>query len=101
MDFQNTDSDDKFWETFRFKEIAYVRPILNQYGGNTYDVRSKQQYISINHYQPIVSNNSTAAITLKVFGRDTFVNYRDQEYIHQYQNKEQAVWSHYIEPRDR
>ena len=37
MDFQNTDPDDKYSETFRFIEITYVRPILNQYGRNTYD----------------------------------------------------------------
>ena len=46
-------------------------------------------------YQPIQFKNLTAAITFKVFAGDTFVNYLDQEYIHQYQNKEPAVESHY------
>ena len=34
-------------------------------------------------YQPIKSKNLTAAITFKVFVCDIFVNYVDQEYIHQ------------------
>ena len=55
MEFQNTDPDDNYSKTLRFREIAYVRPILNQYGWNTYDARSKQQNISTNYYQPIGS----------------------------------------------
>ena len=32
MDFHNTDPDDKYFETLRFKEVVYLRLIFNQYG---------------------------------------------------------------------
>ena len=40
IDFQKTGPEDKYTETFRFKEIAYFRHLLNQYGGNSYDTNS-------------------------------------------------------------
>ena len=70
---------------FRFKEVAYVRPLLKQYGGNTYEDRSKQQYISTNHYQALDDNNVVpSTLQFSVFGGDTYVNYFDKEFIHQY-----------------
>lgn len=86
--------------TFRFKEVAYISPISSQYNGNTYEDRSKQQYISTNHYQAVDAGTSSWK-TFKVFGGDTFVNYVDQEYIQQYWNQSQAVGSHYNVPVDK
>jgi hypothetical protein len=72
-------------QTFRFKEICYSRPLDKQYGGNSFEDRSKQVYISTNHFQPVTDNTPTT-VTFNVFGGDVYVNYFDKEYIHQYWN---------------
>jgi hypothetical protein len=70
---------------FRFKEVAWTRPLTLQYGGNSYEARSKQQYISTGHFQPITSlTNNTSPFTPRVFGGDTYVGYWGREYIQQY-----------------
>lgn len=55
---------------------TYCRNITNQYGGNTFDARSFNQYISTGAYVPL--NESSQ---IEVFGGDTFVNYFTYEYI--------------------
>jgi len=70
---------------FRYKEVAWTRPLSLQYGGNTYEARSKQQYISTGHFQPITDfTNNTAPFTPRVFGGDTYVALWSREYIQQY-----------------
>ena len=79
---------------FRFKEVSYCRPIAKQYNGNTFEDRSKQQYISTNHYQ-MVGGSVPNALTFKVYGGDTYVNYMDQEYIQQYWAETQVAGTPY------
>jgi hypothetical protein len=60
-----------------FKEVQYCRFINNQYGGNTYAIRSTNQYYFIGHFQPHFSGNT--GYTNAVFFGDTYLNYYDQE----------------------
>ena len=66
-----------------FKEVAYCRLLSNQYGGNSYEARSKNSYIDTGHYQ-IVNSNSPNTFTASVYGGDTYVLSYDREYIRQY-----------------
>ena len=87
----DADGDGEYYvnEGHTFKELAYCREVESQYGGNTYEVRSKQQYISTGHYQPVrrVGGLSTSNL-FNVFGGDAYVNYWDKEYLQQYLNDE-------------
>jgi hypothetical protein len=66
-----------------FKEVGYCREITNQYGGNTYEARSKNVYISTGIYQ-IVNDDSATSFTINTFGGDTYVNSYAREYMRQY-----------------
>tara|TARA_R110000796_G_scaffold43634_4_gene107185 strand:- start:2417 stop:6907 length:4491 start_codon:yes stop_codon:yes gene_type:complete len=81
------------------KEIQYCRFLVNQYGGNTYADRSKNQYISTNHYQPITDATGTA-FTFDVYGGDTYVTYYDEEQIQFYWNQATALGGVYKVPMD-
>ena len=76
------DSDVAWYDSY-FKEVALCRHIINQYGGDTNEARSNNQYISTGHYQ-IINENIGTSLTFKVFGGDTYVNYLDDEYCEQY-----------------
>jgi len=80
-----------------FKEVHYCRYLSEQYGGNTFADRSKNQYISTNHYQ-INSDDVPNTITPEVFGGDVFVNYYDDEQIERYQNQDAAFGEPYKVP---
>lgn len=56
--------------------MTYRRALLNQYGGNTYEERSGNTYISTCSYQDL----NTSSV-FKVFGGDTYCNYMCYEYI--------------------
>lgn len=77
------DDNDVSEEETYFKEVALCRYVTNQYGGNTSESRSINQYISTGHYQ-IVNDNIGSSVTFDVFGGDTYVNYFDDEYCEQY-----------------
>jgi len=79
------------------KEIQYCRFVLNQYGGNSYTDRSKNQYISTNHYQ-VLNDNIPDSITFDVYGGDTYVNYYDEEQIQFYWNQTTAYGGVYNTP---
>ena len=49
--------------------VEFTRTLANQYGGNTYEARSKNAYMRIGNYQPI----STTEVTIENAG-DTFVS---------------------------
>lgn len=60
----------------------YVRPLTNQYGGNTYSNRSTNEYISCSHYRPIqeyVNSTGITTDTFKVFGGDVFTQVYDNQ----------------------
>jgi len=80
-----------------FKEVHYCRYVLSQYGGNTFADRSKNQYISTNHYQ-VISDTIPDIITPEVYGGDVFVNYYDDEQIERYQNQDGAFGEPYKVP---
>lgn len=75
---------DPSYPTVYFKEVVYARYLNNQYGGNTFVARSNNQYISCNHFQNCI-NPSELIKSFEVWGGDTYVNYYDDEYLHQYQ----------------
>jgi len=51
---------------------SYERYIVDQYGGNTFDKRTLNEYILCNHYVPIATD-SPDTISSNVFGGDTTV----------------------------
>tara|TARA_R100000900_G_scaffold28666_4_gene22526 strand:+ start:403 stop:4731 length:4329 start_codon:yes stop_codon:yes gene_type:complete len=78
-------------DTFKYKEVAWSRPLVRQYGGDSYEARSKQQYMSTGHFQPITSavlsaTNNGQEISPRIFGGDTYVAYWGRTYIDQYYN---------------
>jgi hypothetical protein len=56
--------------------MNYRRPLLKQYGGNSYEERSTNTYISTNSFKNISTSN-----VFKVFGGDTYCNYFGYQYI--------------------
>lgn len=69
-----------------FKEVVYARYLNTQYGGRSYTARSNNQYISCNHFQN-TRLSSELVKSFEVWGGDTYVNYYDDEYLHQYQSE--------------
>lgn len=55
--------------------MTYCRKLQKQYGGNTYEERSNNTYISTSSYQ-----NRNTSNTFNVFGGDTYCNYFCFEY---------------------
>lgn len=83
--------------TVLFKEVCYGRYVTDQYGGNTYEARSQNQYQSTNHYQ-CVNGSIAAPLTTEVWGGDTYVNYYDDEQIQMYWNTSTAFGEPYKDP---
>ena len=75
-------------QTPRFKSIGYRRYLAQQYGGNSYESRSLNEYLYIGHYQS-VNDNIPTTLTTTVFGGDTYVNYYDEEYVERYNSADQ------------
>lgn len=57
----------------------YVRPNTNQYGGNTYSSRSRNDYISCSHFRPIDESITTITDTPKIFGGDVYSQIYDNQ----------------------
>lgn len=66
-----------------FKEVAYCRQINNQYGGNTYVARSKNEYIDTGHYQ-VVNSATGYSFDHSVYGGDTYTVSYSRQYMQQY-----------------
>ncbi len=71
---------DNIQNTTRIYLANYKRPLRNgfistQYGGNTFSQRSRSEYISTNHYQPV--RISSTSYVNRIFGGDTFINIFD------------------------
>ena len=96
LDFDGGDSAEAL-TTMYFKEVRYARYNLNQYGGNTFADRSKNEYMSCGHYQ-VIEPLAATSFTSEVFGGDVFVNYYDDEQIQFFQNKDTAVKVPYKTP---
>jgi hypothetical protein len=56
--------------SYWWREISYDRELLNQYGGNTYEARSGNEYISAGAYEKI-SDYSLPNRSLDVYGGDS------------------------------
>mgnify|MGYP003635534073 CR=1 FL=1 len=70
-------------QVHRFKEVVYVRPLTNQYGGNSFEAISKTEYMSTGHFQPITTSVPNS-LNFTVYGGDVTTSYFDQEYIQPY-----------------
>lgn len=77
-------------QDWSFKEVAYIRPVINQYGGNSFEARSKTSYISTGHYQPITDavQAYTNNLAFNVYGGDTTIHVMDRDYIQQYEGSQ-------------
>lgn len=75
--------------TTYLKEVVYARYVINQYGGNTFTDRSKNQYISTNHFQ-ITKGLTPTQFNFEIYGGDTYVNYYDDEQIQYFWNQTTA-----------
>lgn len=58
---------------------TYRRVLIDQYGGNTYNDRASNEYISCGNLQPIPEISADYTFITKVFGGDTFVGLMDNE----------------------
>lgn len=67
-----------------FKSVGYRRYLEQQYGGDSYENRSLDQYLYIGHHQLVTDAPTTYNLTTDVYGGDTYVNYYDNEYIERY-----------------
>jgi len=56
--------------------VYYYRPLTNQYGGNTYNARASNKYISTNHFRTITEDSGLTNID-QVFGGDIFLSIYD------------------------
>lgn len=66
--------------TFLRKYVAdYVRSGVVQYGGNTYNLRSQNEYILTGHFRSVKDANSSITDFTRVFGGDTWVNIYDSQ----------------------
>lgn len=59
--------------------VFYVRPNTNQYGGNTYSARSRNEYILCSHFRPIDESVTTITDTPMIFGGDVFSQIYDNQ----------------------
>lgn len=69
------------YNSWMFKEVSYVREVIKQYGGNTFESRSKSTYISTGHFQPITGHSDQLITSPKVYGGDVTIHVFAKEYI--------------------
>ena len=85
--------------TVYFKEVVYARYLVQQYSGNTYVARSRNQYMSTGHFQVTEDLAAlTTVMSFNVYGGDTFINYFDDEQIQFFWNQSTAYNQPYKEP---
>lgn len=80
-----------------FKEVAMCRYLDGQYGGDSYEARSQNQYISTGHYQ-VITADVGSTVSPEVYGGDVFVNYLDDEYAEQYWDTDAPFGGIYEDP---
>ena len=68
-------SADTWW-----REVSYERSLLNQYGGNTNEARSRNAYISTGSYKPIYEDSNDININT-VFGGDVYITQFNYQYL--------------------
>jgi len=66
---------DNLYNNYRKYLVNYKRTVANQYGGDTLTVKSLNNYISCNHYQPV--NSSQTLYSSDVFGGDVWISVFD------------------------
>lgn len=75
----------------------YIRPISNQYGGNTYTDRSTNEYIPCSHFRPVTSyitNLTYTTDTFKAFGGDIFTQvYDNQKEVKNWGQSSRGIYS--------
>lgn len=86
-------------DDWSFKEVSYVRPLEQQYGGNSFEARSKTSYVSTGHFQPVTSSVPNT-LSFDVYGGDTTVSYFDREYIQPYLNQSFQDEDSHLEAND-
>jgi len=79
------------------KEVLYCRYLDNQYGGDSYESRSVNRYMSAGHFQT-VTDAIPSQLTFDVYGGDVYTNYFDDEYIQQFITRETAYKDPYNDP---
>jgi hypothetical protein len=74
--------------------VSINRPLINQYGGNTYSSRGGNVYINCSNYFPIRKASPLGFDVFEVFGGDAFVNYFDvPNFEFNYGNVLTAPWA--------
>jgi len=81
------------------KLVSYRRYLENQYGGNSYESRSTNEYLYIGHFQMTKDLPAANNLSTKVFGGDTYVNYYDSEQIEAYNDDAMPIHTNY-KPQD-
>lgn len=66
-------------EIWRWREVSYERTLSNQYGGNTFEARSRNEYIATGSFESIKDYYSSTR-TRVVFGGDAFVTAFNYQY---------------------
>ena len=95
----STFSDNVTYTNMYFREVAVCRHVLDQYGGDTHEDRSTNQYISTGHYQ-ISSPEVYYNISPQIFGGDVYVNLLDDEYIEPFINPDAPFGGVYEKQED-
>lgn len=65
----------------QWRILSYNRTLTNQYGGDTYEARSRNTYISTGGYKIVKPETSTVITGFKVFGGDVFTQYFPSSYF--------------------
>ena len=61
--------------------VSYERALSNQYGGNTYEARSKNTYIATGGFKSIDGTTSNIVTGFQVFGGDVYNQYFASQYF--------------------
>jgi hypothetical protein len=57
----------------------YIRPVASQYGGNTYNQRSNNEYIACSHFRPIDNYLTATTDSSQIFGGDVYCQIYDNQ----------------------
>lgn len=57
----------------------YYRTVTNQYGGNSYSAKTRNEYIPCGSFQPIISTTTATSFSQQVFGGDIFLDVYDSQ----------------------
>ena len=87
-------------ENLKAKSVSYRRYLVNQYGGDTFESRSTNEYQYLGHYQVTKGLPVAEVLTTKIYGGDSYVNYFDSELMERYNFTEQPTHARYKEFQD-